>query len=308
MSREEKPNPLVENAQAAKQALLLSGDLAALNEAVEANVISVKEYSEALHGLTSNETTAIQGVKNFSTIINSWRTIFNATADLVAGNIDELVNLYNAQINVIQTQNKYTQALALQATAVNIYGKGSEQATRATTAASYVGALYTQSKKNETVAMNDYVTATASNVAKIASSITDVVTSMNLFDIALGAVALSSAEGATQMALAAIPIVGGIAALGIGAYQLATTPHIAAPGMQSGGYVPRTGQYTLHAGETVIPKAETSGGTGIGVGAPNVEIHIHATSNVDLARVRQEVETALAKTLLASQRQRGVYG
>jgi len=40
---------------------------------------------------------------------------------------------------------------------------------------------------------------------------------------------------------------------------------------------------------------------------PNVEIHIHATSNVDLARVRQEVEAALARTLLTAQRQRGVY-
>jgi hypothetical protein len=73
--------------------------------------------------------------------------------------------------------------------------------------------------------------------------------------------------------------------------------------MQSGGYVPRTGPYTLHAGETVIPKGET-GGAAV---APNVEIHIHATSNVDLARVRQEVESALAKTLLAAQKQRGVY-
>jgi hypothetical protein len=285
-----------------KEIIDLAESIEDLKMALEHEAISVKEYNEALHALSDTQNAAIQGVKTFQTAIKDWQTIFNATADMVSGNIDELVDLYQAQINVIQTQNKYTQALALQATAVNIYGKGSEQATRATTAASYVGALYTQSKKNEMVALNDYVTATAKNLATITSSFTDVITSMNLFTISLGLVGASAAESSARMALSMIPVIGGIAALGIGLYQAATVPHVAAPGMQSGGYVPRTGPYTLHQGETVVPKGGTAG-----AGMGNVQITINASSNVDLARVRQEVETALAKTLLAAQRQRGVY-
>jgi hypothetical protein len=277
-----------------------------LDAALAAGTISATEYSESINKLSENATAAIQGVKTFSTVISAWNTIFNATADLVSGNIDELVALYNAQINVIQKQNLYTQAIALQSTAVNIYGKNSEQATRATTAASYVGALYTQSKKDETVAMNKYMTATAQNLATIATSFTEVITSLNTFDIALGAVAMASADSAARMAIAAIPLIGGIISLGLGAYQLATTPHVTPPGMQTGGYVPKTSLYMLHQGETVIPKGGPTGTGGGGMG--NVEIHIHAESNVDLPRVRQEVESALAKTLLQSQRQRGVYG
>jgi hypothetical protein len=294
-----------DSANAARQALLLSGDLKALNEAFEENIISAQEYSTALHGMSDVEKAAISGVQTFTTVITAWRTAFNAAADLAAGNIDELVGLYNAQINAISAQNKYTQALALQATATNIYGKGSEEATRATTAASYVGALYTQSKKNEMVALNNYLTATAANMATVATSITQVITALNSFQLALGAVALEAADSSAQMALAAIPIIGGIAALGFGLYQAATTPRLTPPtSYQSGGYVPKTGLAMLHQGETVIPKSEVGGGGG---GMGNVEIHIHATSNVDLARVRQEVETALAQALLHAGKQRGVY-
>jgi hypothetical protein len=286
--------------RASKASLLAMGSANELAEAFQKDATFAREYSEELNKLSTTTTGAIQGVKTFSTVIDSWRTIFNATADMVSGNIDELVDLYNAQINVIQTQNRYTQALALQATAVKVYGAGTEQATRASTAASYVGALYTQSKKNETVALNDYITATAKNLATISTSFTEVITSLNLFDIALGTVALNAADSSARMALAAIPLVGGLLAMGIGAYQALTVPHVTAPGMQTGGYVPRTGPYLLHQGETVVPKG---GGSGMG----NVQITINASSNVDLARVRQEVESALAKTLLQAQRQRGVY-
>lgn len=290
-----------DTANAAKQALLLSGDLAALKEAFEESIITANEYAVAEKGLSDAEKAAITGTQTFATVISAWRTAFAAAADLAAKNINELVNLYNAQINAISAQNNYTQALALQATAVNIYGKGSEQASRATTAASYASALYTQSKVKEEVALNDYVTATAANVATVASSITQVVTSLNAFQIALGAVALESADSAATMALAAIPLIGGIAAIGFGLYQAATTPRVKSPASyQHGGYVPQTGLALLHAGETVIP---ASGGGGMG----NAEIHIHASSNVDLARVRQEVENALANILLKAQKQRGVY-
>ena len=197
----------------------------------------------------------------------------------------------------------YTQALALQAEASVLYGKGSEQATRATTAANYVGALYTQSKKDEVVAQELYYTATATNLAKIASSFTVLMSAMQAFQISTTILTSETISNAEKVALAAIPIIGTVAALGFTAYQILSqpSPTLSAPSMQTGGYVGRTGQYFLHQGETVVPNSQGGGGS------PSASIVINATSNVDLARVRQEVEAALAKTMLHSQKQRGVY-
>lgn len=283
--------------------------LAESEKEVEESTVSLQtkmqEYAEDVNKFGDTTKVAMAGVQTFTTIINQWQQAFAAAADLAAGNIDELVGLYNAQINAISSQNRYTQALALQATAINVYGQGSEQATRATTAANYVGALYTQSKKNEIVALNNYATATAKNVSTIVTSFTTMIASLQSFEVALTLATAQTLTNAQKVALAAIPIIGLVASLGITAYQLATSGGVTAPSMQSGGYVPKTGLVMLHQGETVIPKSGIGGGGG---GMGNVEIHIHASSNVDLARVRQEVENALAKTMLQAQKQRGVYG
>lgn len=322
---------------------------------------ATKEAVEAQKGLTEGEKAGVQATKTFTSIMTNWNTAFDAAADLTAKNIDELVDLYNAQITMIRTQNIYTQAIALQSAAVGIYGKQSEQATRATVAANYVGALYEQSKKNEVVAANAYVTATGTNVAKIASSIMDTASSVSQFLVAfaiyraahtaaqaqleeettavvvdtttkeaqtaaqIAATTAAEADTAAQTELAVTEAAGAATAGAGGAMGILSDLEYAAPtlldfgflAMQHGGFVPKTGPYVLHAGETVVsPEGKVSGvpastmfaggGSG-GSSMPNVEIHIHASSNVDLARVRMEVEAALAKTLLASQKQRGVY-
>jgi hypothetical protein len=272
-----------------------------VTDAYEAGQISLREYAEALNSLGSDVNAAISGVKAFSTIIAQWQTAFAAAADLAAGNVNELVNLYNAQINAISAQNRYTQALALQATALTIYGAGSEQATRATTAANYVSALYTQSKVNETVALNQYATATLKNTATIATSFTTMIAALQAFEISLTVATSTTLSNSAKVALAAIPLVGMVAALGLTAYQLATSNQAGMPTHQTGGRVFQTGPAFLHAGETVLPKGVSSSNMG------NVEIHIHASSNMDLARIRQEIQNVLSRTMLEAQRQRGVY-
>jgi hypothetical protein len=343
----------------------MASDLKELNAAYEEGAISAREYSgaikevaEAQYGLTIGEQAGIQATKTLSTVMTSWNNAFSAAADLAAHNIDELVNLYNAQITAIRTQNVYTQALALQAVATSVYGKGTEQATRATVAANYVGALYEQSKKNEVVAANAYVTASATNTAKIATSIIDAATSVSQFLVAFALyraahtaaqaqaeeettavvadTAAKEAQVASQVAVTTATEAETAAQAELATAEAATAATAGLAGgqtlltdfmeflpltmfMQGGGFVPKTGPYILHQGETVVsPEGNVSGSPaetvfsggragGGGTYAPNVEIHIHATSNVDLARVRQEVEAALAKTLLASQKQRGVY-
>jgi hypothetical protein len=269
---------------------------------------AIKEEAEAQAGMSAAMSIGIQGVKTFSTVMSAWNSSFAALADLAAGNINELVDLYNAQIKMIRAQNVYTQGIALQSVATQVYGKGSEEATRATVAANYVGALYKQSKVNEMVAANAYVTASFSNAAKIMTAFTEIATTVDTFVVALsalrvaqlGAIATTEAETTAQVGLAGAEGAGGLVSV-----AEKVLPAVAFAGIyQSGGFVPKTGLALVHAGETVVPKGATGGGV---VGASNVEIHIHATSNVDLARVRQEVENALAKTLLASQKQRGVY-
>ncbi len=343
----------------------MASDLKELNVAYEEGAISAREYTgaikevaEAQYGLTAGEQAGVVATKMLTSVMTNWNNAFNAAADLAAHNIDELVNLYNAQITMIRTQNIYTQAIALQSAAVGIYGKQSEQATRATIAANYVGALYEQSKKNEVVAANAYVTATGTNLAKIASSIVDAASSVSQFLVTfamwraahsmaqaqleeettaviadtttkeaqtaaqIAATTTAEADTAAQAELAVTEAAGAATAGAGGAMGILTDLEYAAPtlldfgflAMQHGGFVPKTGPYVLHAGETVVsPEGKVNGVpatsmfAGGGSSIPNVEIHIHATSNVDLARVRMEVEAALAKTLLASQKQRGVY-
>ncbi len=335
------------------QVMALEEGMVELNKALEEGWVSAKEYAEAMYSLTASEQAGIQTAKTFSTVMTSWNTAFNAAADLAAKNVDELVNLYNAQITMIRTQNIYTQAIALQSAAVTIYGKNSEQATRATTAANYVGALYEQSKKNEVVAANAYYTATGTNLAKIATSIVEAASSVSTFLVAFSAwrtahilaqaqletetaavvtdttakeaqtvaqVAATTAAEAETTAQAGLAATEGAGAAMGGLTDLeAVMPTLLdfgfLAGMQSGGFVPKTGPYILHAGETVVsPEGKVSGvpastmfAGGGGSSMPNVEIHIHASSNMDLARVRMEVEAALAKTLLQAQKQRGVY-
>jgi hypothetical protein len=248
-----------------------------------------------------------------TTAVNAEVTAFNAAADLAAGNIDELVGLYNAQINVISSQNRYTQALALQATAAAVYGAGTEQATRATTAANYVGALYTQSKKNELVAQNTYYMATAKNMALIASSSMEMIQAFANLGIAMTALmqvmimdVQRAATGSSLGLLGAIPIIGTIATLGyLGyeAYQASQSqPTASIRGYQTGGLVTETGPIFAHAGETVVPAG------GFSEMSPNANFYITATSNVDLAKLRQEVERGLANTMYQAKRQRGIYG
>jgi hypothetical protein len=322
---------------------------------------AIKAGAEAQYGLTQGEQASVAATKMLTTVMTSWNSAFNAAADLAAKNIDELVNLYNAQITMIRTQNTYTQAIALQSAAVAIYGRNSEQATRATTAANYVGALYEQSKKNEVVAANAYATASATNVAKIASSIVDAATSVSQFLVAFAvwrtahtvaqaqiemeteadtaatvasqAQTVATTEATTaivaqttaEAGLATTMAAGAATAGAAGAMNILPDIETAAGlmgmmsldmFMQHGGFIPKTGPYILHAGETVVspqgnvegvPASTVFSGGGGGTYSPNIEIHIHATSNVDLARIRMEVEAALAKTLLASQKQRGVY-
>ena len=346
----------------------MASDLKELNVAYEEGAISAREYTgaikevaEAQYGLTAGEQAGVVATKMLTSVMTNWNNAFNAAADLAAHNIDELVNLYNAQITMIRTQNIYTQAIALQSAAVGIYGKQSEQATRATIAANYVGALYEQSKKNEVVAANAYVTATGTNLAKIASSIVDAASSVSQFLVTfamwraahsmaqaqleeettaviadtttkeaqtaaqIAATTTAEADTAAQAELAVTEAAGAATAGAAGAMNILPDIETAAGlmgmmsldmFMQHGGFIPKTGPYILHAGETVVspqgnvegvPASTVFSGGGGGTYSPNIEIHIHATSNVDLARIRMEVEAALAKTLLASQKQRGVY-
>jgi hypothetical protein len=289
-----------------------------LNKALRDGAISLAEYqtdiSKANQNIKSYTTALTQNdasvkllqtsVKSFSTVVTSFNAAFAAAADLWYNNIDQLVALYKAQINVISSQNTYTQALALQAEATTIYGKNSEQASRATTAANYVGALYTQSKKNEVVAQMNYYTATAQNLATISTSFIQMAEALGILQLAQTGMVAASIADASLLEIAAIPIAGALIAGGLTAYELATqkAPTLAAPSMQGGGYVGRTGSYFLHQGETVVSNAQSATS-----GMSPVTININASSNVDLARVRQEVESALATTMLRSQKQRGVY-
>ena len=129
--------------------------------------------------------------------------------------------LYNAQINVISSQNTYTQALALQSEATTLYGKNSEQATRATTAANYVGALYTQSKMNEVVAQEQYYTATAQNLSTIATSFVQIAQSLGLLQTASSAFTVASIINADELTMASTVPFGGLALIGgLTAYEL----------------------------------------------------------------------------------------
>jgi hypothetical protein len=275
------------------------------------NLKTIKDAIGSVPSVTKSAVTSIQG---FSTAFTAFQTAFQAAADLAYGNINQLVSLYNAQIGVISAQNTYTQGLALQAEATVIYGKNSEQATRATTAANYVGALYTQSKMNEVVAQEQYYTATAQNLATIATSFVAAAEALGLLQTATTGFTIASILSAQELTLASIVPFAGLALVGgLSAYELLSqkAPTLSAPNMGSKATgtseagVSRTGNYFLHQGEIVTP----AGGAGSSmIAPPHVEIHIHATSNVDLPRVRQEVQTAIAQSTLHAQKQRGVYG
>jgi len=280
----------------------LAQGFADLKLALEAGAISVTDFIDAASKLPGSFQAVSAAATAFQNVISNLQKAYAASADLAANNVDELVSLYQAQINVISSQNRMTQAIALNAVATQVYGKNSLEAQRTTVALNYTSALYTQSKKNELVAQFDYTTATAKNLATMATSFTQLEQAMVVLVIAIQALAISAEESAAKAALAAIPIVGLIATLGITAYQMATTK-----GYQAGGYVAKSGLAIVHQGETVIPATGNNmmGGAG---SAPKVEIHIHATSDVDLAKVRQEVQNALAKTFYQAQKSRGVYG
>lgn len=281
-------------------------DQKALAAAVNKASVDLKKYitAQGQQGPVMQSISA--SVTAFSGILAGLNTSVAAGIDLAYGNINELVSLYQAQKNVISAQNTYTQALALQATAVSIYGTQSKESTAATIAANYVGALYTQSKANETQAQYDYATATAQNLATMATGFLNITNAMYAF-IAAQAVFTTAelVQGAELELASAIPF--GALAIGAGAgivggYELAThLPHKA-----QGGYIPETGPYYLHQGENVQTAGEVASGSGNAM--PSVEIHIHASSNVDLPRVRQEAQTAIANAWLHAQKQRGVYG
>jgi hypothetical protein len=278
------------------------GALRLLQEAFESGELTIKEYAAELQGMQAGMTAAAQGVKSFNTIIASWQQAFSAAADLMYKNIDEQVALYQAQVKVIQNQNLYTQALALQATAVQVYGRGSEQAQRTQVALNYVGALYTQSQKDRLVAENNLATATAKNVATITQSIMNMITSFQQFSQTLVLVGLAAQEAGEEASLAWLGPLGMVAGLGLtlgmGAYQLSQMPRVM-PTYQKGGIVERTGPIFAHAGETIVPRGGSS--------MPNVEINITATSNVDLAKVRQEVQKAIARAWYEGSKSRGTY-
>ena len=248
---------------------------------------AIKNYNSSIGG-------AATATKLFSTVVSNWQTAFAAAADLMYGNINELVNYYNAQINAISAQNNYTQAIALQSQATVLFGQGSEQATRATTAATYVGALYTQAKENEVVTYEQYVTATAQNLATIAQSFINMIGALEAFQVAQAA--FSAGELLGPLGLIAALAVGG----GVAAASYASLPKSSAlPSFDTGGYVAQTGLAMVHAGETVIPASGSS--------ASGAQIHIHVNNSIDLAKVRQEVQNALSSIHYKAQRQRGVY-
>jgi len=283
----------------AKEALLN------LNKAYADGVIQLKTFREGvskanaelkvaedtLNKIPSTSQAITTTVASFTGVFNAFQTAFQATADLWYGNITQLVALYNAQISVISAQNTYTQALALQAAAVSIYGSNSEQATRATTAANYVGALYTQSKMNETVAQEQYYTATAQNLSIIATQFVAAANALGLLQTATTGFTLASILSAQELTAASLVPFAGLALVGgLTAYELATqkSPTVGMPAMSG------TGGGGGSSGSSMAK-------------SPNVEIHIHASSNVDLPKVRQEVQTAIAQSTLHAQKQRGVY-
>ncbi len=86
------------------------------------------------------------------TTYNSILTIQNQLINMNMGYVDQQVQLYDAQINAIQQQNMYTQALALNAFAVQATGRYSSEALSTQIALNYNLALYNQALKNQTVA------------------------------------------------------------------------------------------------------------------------------------------------------------
>lgn len=281
-----------------------------LKTAMAKGDLTAKQYAQAVNGLSNRMTLIGQTVTTVNSAVTGFNTLFATAANLLAGNVDQQVALYQATISAISAQNTYTQALALQSTAVAVYGANSEQATRATTAASYVGALYVQAKKNETVAQEQYYTATATNLASMASGVMSIIGVIADLSVAITAFKFASIASAAQITAAATEVEIDETAIAIGGAGI----------FKSGGYVPKTGLALVHEGEYVVPKAgveatssygpsnvSSEAGSGMPAMAP-IEIHIHASSNVDLPRVRQEVQTAIAKSWLAASKQRGVYG
>lgn len=269
-----------------------------LGTALIAGKITSQQYAQAVSGLSTNMNLAKVASNTLSTSITSFNTAFAAAADLYYKNIDQLVAVYQATISAISAQNTYTQALALQATAVAIYGSNSEEATRATTAANYVDALYIQAKKNEVVAQEQYATATVTNLGTIASSVLSIIGVIIDFTVAITAFRIAAISSLAQIDAASAAttgeeVLGAVAFAGI---------------FQSGGFVPRTGLALVHQGETVIPAGGAASVPNGLMSSGNVTININASSNVDLPRVRQEVQAALTNTMLHASKQRGVYG
>jgi hypothetical protein len=277
-----------------KEILELAGGVDDLKMALEQGYDVTKEYAAAVNTLTTSQQAGVQAVKTLSGTMNAFNAAFATGMNIIAKNIDQQVNLYQKTITAIAAQNTYTQGIALESEAKAIYGVQSEQATRATTAANYVGALYTQAKKNEAVASEQLTTATITNLANLALEITDMIAPIQAL-----ATAITVWRAATMLATAAT-----VASTGAEETEAAAVTGVSLLGagiMQGGAHVKESGFAYLHGGETVTPAGS------MGSGTPNIEIHIHASSNVDLAKVRQEVQNAIAQALYRGQKSRGVY-
>lgn len=281
--------------EAAKEALLMSNDVNALKEALAAGIISVKEYSEAIASLTAGQTAGVQAVKTLSSTMNSFNAAFAIGMNIIYKTVDQQVALYQATINAIAAQNTYTQGIALETEAKVIYGPTSEQATRATIAANYVGALYTQAKKNEAVASEQATTAIITSIFNLTEKLVNMIAPIQ---------ALVVAVSLWRAATIAATVAEGAGAAGLGAAGAADVLAEIIPTalVQGGAHIKQSGLAYVHGGETVVPAGSMGGG-----GTPNIEIHIHAASNVDLAKVRQEVQSAIAQALYRGQKNRGTY-
>lgn len=306
-----------------KQAILASRDIELLNEAWKESLITLDEYKQRLGELATTMGTITQGARAANSAIQTINSGFADTMNILAGGIDQQVAYYQAQIKAIQTQNLLTQATALQSAATQIYGANSLQASRATTSLNYVQALYTQAVKNRTVAEEQWYTAIPTQLISMAASVTatigQLITLKFMYNVLqqqhqANAVAAGEATTSTSALVAALGALTDVeataaATAGMGAADMAVEDVAEmAPwfllGAQGGGQVKRSGWAYVHGGESINTAGTKMGGSSRG---PNVNINVYATSNVDLPRVRQEIQSALARSWYEGSKQRGVY-
>jgi hypothetical protein len=216
---------------------------------------------------------------------------------------DLQLQVYQNTIAAIYANNNYAQALALQAMVVNKFGTGSVQAANAATAVQYVYWTKQAALADTAKAKADLFYAPAEAIANLASTAASAATQILQLVSAIGMLGVVS--GVASGTAAAGGIAGAAGAGGLGAGLMAAAPTtlgvsaLAAEIVTLPIWGPKLFSATEGAGQSVGNWIKSGGGVNIG---------INVSRDVDLTKMRQEIQNALSQSFLNMSKTRGVFG